>query len=40
MSKGGYKVIAKSKRLKVIGKDLETGRKVTPRNVKVYVTEC
>ena len=40
VSKGGYKVIAKSKRLKVTGKDLENGRKVTPRNVKVYVTEC
>ncbi|MFI5937785.1 hypothetical protein [Actinoplanes sp. NPDC051494] len=40
VSKGGYKVIAASKRLKVTGKDVATGRSVKPRNVKVYVTEC
>lgn len=40
VSKAGYKVIARSKRLKVTGKDYETGRKVTPRSVKVYIGEC
>ena len=40
VSKAGYKIIARSKRLKVTGKDYETGRKVTPRNVKVYISEC
>jgi hypothetical protein len=40
VSKPGYKVIARSKRLKVTGYDYETGRKVTPRKVKVYATEC
>ena len=40
VSKGGYRVIAKSKRLTVTGNDIETGRKVTPRSVKVYVTDC
>jgi hypothetical protein len=40
VSRGGYKVIAASKRLKVTGKDVATGRKVAPRNVKVYVTDC
>ncbi|MGK5682402.1 hypothetical protein [Actinoplanes sp. URMC 104] len=40
VSKAGYKVIARSKRLKVTGKDYETGRKVTPRTVRVNVAEC
>ncbi|GAA1643342.1 hypothetical protein [Actinoplanes couchii] len=40
VSKAGYRVIEASQRLKVTGKDFETGRKVTPRNVKVYVTDC
>src|SRR5690242_2846318 len=40
VSKAGYKVIARSKRLKVTGKDYETGLKVKPRNVRVYIGEC
>ncbi len=40
VSKAGYRVTSRSKRLKVTGKDYETGRKVTPRNVKVYIGEC
>lgn len=40
VSKRGYKVIAGARRLKVTGKDVATGRKVTARKVKVYVTEC
>ena len=40
VSRRGYKVIAGSQRLRVTGRDVATGRKVTPRNVKVYVTEC
>ncbi|MEU4162961.1 hypothetical protein [Actinoplanes sp. NPDC026670] len=40
VSKTRYKVIARSKRLKVTGSDYETGRKVTPRMVKVYLGDC
>ena len=40
VSQRGFKVIAASKRLKVTGVDVATGRKVTPRSVKVYLVDC